>query len=74
MNERATRRVPCPRCAAPTPFVPSNRWRPFCSERCAGIDLGAWASEAYRVESGPPPGDAASPSTDASALLDPGPR
>jgi uncharacterized protein len=51
MNERAARRVPCPRCAAPTMFAPSNRWRPFCSERCAGIDLGAWASEAYRVES-----------------------
>jgi uncharacterized protein len=29
----------------------SNRWRPFCSERCSSIDLGAWASEAYRVES-----------------------
>jgi len=25
------------------------RWRPFCSERCKLIDLGAWASEAYRV-------------------------
>lgn len=52
MKEHAARRVPCPRCAAPTVFAPSNRWRPFCSERCAGIDLGAWASEAYRVDSG----------------------
>jgi uncharacterized protein len=32
----------------------SNRWRPFCSERCSSIDLGAWASEAYRVESKAP--------------------
>jgi uncharacterized protein len=32
----------------------SNRWRPFCSERCSSIDLGAWASEAYRVESKEP--------------------
>jgi endogenous inhibitor of DNA gyrase (YacG/DUF329 family) len=32
----------------------SNRWRPFCSERCSNIDLGAWASEAYRVESKEP--------------------
>jgi endogenous inhibitor of DNA gyrase (YacG/DUF329 family) len=30
-------------------FAPANRWRPFCSERCHGIDLGAWSSEAYRV-------------------------
>lgn len=26
-----------------------NRYRPFCSERCKMIDLGAWATEAYRV-------------------------
>jgi uncharacterized protein len=44
------RHVPCPRCRAPSLFAPANRWRPFCGERCAGIDLGAWGSEAYRVE------------------------
>ena len=27
----------------------ANAFRPFCSERCKLIDLGAWASEAYRV-------------------------
>jgi endogenous inhibitor of DNA gyrase (YacG/DUF329 family) len=26
-----------------------NRFRPFCSERCKLIDLGAWAAESYRV-------------------------
>jgi endogenous inhibitor of DNA gyrase (YacG/DUF329 family) len=26
-----------------------NPWRPFCSERCKLIDLGAWASEEYKV-------------------------
>jgi endogenous inhibitor of DNA gyrase (YacG/DUF329 family) len=26
-----------------------NKFRPFCSERCKLIDLGAWASESYRV-------------------------
>jgi endogenous inhibitor of DNA gyrase (YacG/DUF329 family) len=26
-----------------------NEWRPFCSERCKLIDLGAWASEEYRI-------------------------
>lgn len=25
------------------------KWRPFCSERCKLIDLGAWAAESYRV-------------------------
>jgi uncharacterized protein len=27
----------------------SNRWRPFCSERCRLVDLGAWATESYRI-------------------------
>jgi len=41
--------VACPRCGATVEWTPSARWRPFCSERCKMIDLGAWASEAYRV-------------------------
>ncbi len=50
------RHVPCPACGAPSLFAAANRWRPFCSGRCAGVDLGAWASEAYRVASSPPVG------------------
>jgi endogenous inhibitor of DNA gyrase (YacG/DUF329 family) len=42
-------KVACPTCGQPAEFAPSNRWRPFCSERCRSIDLGAWASEAYAV-------------------------
>jgi endogenous inhibitor of DNA gyrase (YacG/DUF329 family) len=30
--------------------VAANRYRPFCSARCKGADLGAWATEKYRVE------------------------
>ncbi len=41
--------VDCPACSRKTEFAPSNRWRPFCSERCKRIDLGAWASEQYRI-------------------------
>ena len=42
--------VPCPTCRAPAPFSKAlNPWRPFCSERCRLIDLGAWASNEYRV-------------------------
>jgi endogenous inhibitor of DNA gyrase (YacG/DUF329 family) len=44
-----TRKVPCPRCGALSAFDPANKWRPFCSERCKMIDLGAWAAEDYRV-------------------------
>jgi uncharacterized protein len=41
--------VRCPRCAKRAPFSAQNPWRPFCSERCKMIDLGAWAAESYRV-------------------------
>jgi endogenous inhibitor of DNA gyrase (YacG/DUF329 family) len=43
------KQVPCPRCGQLAPFSPENKWRPFCRERCKMIDLGAWASESYRV-------------------------
>ncbi len=26
-----------------------NPFRPFCSERCKVMDLGAWAQEQYRI-------------------------
>jgi uncharacterized protein len=47
------RQVPCPACGELCLFAPKNRWRPFCSPRCAGVDLGAWASESYRVAAPP---------------------
>ena len=40
--------VPCPRCGKRVPFE-GNPFRPFCSERCKLIDLGNWASGAYRT-------------------------
>ena len=46
---RPPRKVACPGCGAPAEYQPSNPWRPFCSERCRTNDLGAWASEAYRI-------------------------
>jgi endogenous inhibitor of DNA gyrase (YacG/DUF329 family) len=51
MSEREPRaiEVPCPACKRPALFHPSNAWRPFCSERCRNADLGAWASEQFRV-------------------------
>lgn len=41
--------VSCPRCAKPVRWGPESPFRPFCSERCKMIDLGAWANEEYRV-------------------------
>ncbi len=42
----------CPICRKPADWSPSNRFRPFCSERCRDIDLGQWAAEVYRVPGG----------------------
>jgi hypothetical protein len=43
------RLVRCPGCGGENLYAPSNPHRPFCSARCRGGDLGAWASEGYRV-------------------------
>jgi uncharacterized protein len=45
----APRVVNCPRCGVPVEWSPQHPFRPFCSERCKLIDLGAWANESYRV-------------------------
>ena len=42
------RTFPCPRCGEASLWE-NNEFRPFCSERCKMIDLGAWATESYRV-------------------------
>ena len=49
----APREVACPACGKAAVFSPSNRWRPFCSERCRLTDLGGWASESYRIPARP---------------------
>ncbi len=45
----AQRMVNCPRCATRVVWSSENPWRPFCSEHCKMMDLGAWASERYRI-------------------------
>ena len=40
--------VKCPVCGKEVEWKESNRYRPFCSERCKQIDLGAWAEEKYK--------------------------
>ncbi len=41
--------VNCPTCRKTVEWIESNQFRPFCSERCKLIDLGAWAAEEYRI-------------------------
>jgi len=47
---RATRGG-CPSCGKPA----AARWRPFCSKRCADLDLHRWLSEGYRIPTDEPP-------------------
>ena len=35
-------RVRCPTCKREVLFTPDSKFRPFCSERCRMVDLGAW--------------------------------
>lgn len=54
--------APCPICGKPA----TVRFRPFCSARCANIDLGRWLKGSYVI-----PGE---PSEDAEAALASEPR
>lgn len=44
----------CPRCGQQTSLDKTqNCWRPFCSERCRLLDLGAWFDESHRISDEP---------------------
>jgi len=47
------RRRRCSICGKPVTL----RHQPFCSARCADIDLGRWLNESYRVATDEPPED-----------------
>lgn len=49
--------VVCPQCGGDSVYGPQNAYRPFCGERCKQLDLGAWASESFRVPTDAPPDD-----------------
>ena len=51
---RGMRTVRCPTCRQETAWE-GNRFRPFCTERCKLIDLGAWFEERYRIPGAPLP-------------------
>lgn len=45
-NEKA---APCPICGK----AKEHHYRPFCSKRCADIDLGRWMTGAYFIAADP---------------------
>jgi len=59
----ASKRPACPICGKPA----EQRYRPFCSRRCADVDLNRWLSGVYAVPGAageqedemPPPPDGA---------------
>lgn len=58
--------VSCPTCKKKIKYSTDNPFRPFCSERCKLLDLGAWADEKRTV-----PGKEVNEDEDADLLADP---
>ena len=45
---------PCPICGKPA----QHEFRPFCSKRCADVDLNRWLGGVYRIETNEGDGEA----------------
>jgi len=41
--------VKCPTCKRPVEWSSESAYRPFCSDRCRLIDLGAWLNEQHKI-------------------------
>jgi endogenous inhibitor of DNA gyrase (YacG/DUF329 family) len=61
--------VKCPTCGRKSEWSEQAPFRPFCSERCRLIDLGAWLSEKRAIpgEPVPSPDDTARPEDEPAA-------
>jgi endogenous inhibitor of DNA gyrase (YacG/DUF329 family) len=44
-----TKTAACPQCRKPASLAETNRFRPFCSERCKLLDLGEWFAEKHTI-------------------------
>ena len=49
MSTLKSTKIACPQCKKSIEYSLSNKFRPFCSERCQLIDLGDWANENFRI-------------------------
>lgn len=67
-------KVACPQCAKKLEWSTDNPHRPFCSERCRMIDLGAWASEEYQIPTEPTENEYSSSFEDPDSGMMPGHR
>ena len=47
------RQIACPTCKREFTWTEAALWRPFCSERCRLIDLGAWLGERHAIPGEP---------------------
>ncbi len=57
--------VKCPTCKRPVEWSKESVYRPFCSERCRLVDLGAWFGEKHRIpDESSAAGDEAAPGPD----------
>lgn len=48
-EQQSARPRKCPICGKP----PVDKYRPFCSKRCADIDLNRWLSGGYAIPASP---------------------
>ena len=46
-------RLRCPTCKREIDWSDAHPYRPFCSERCRLIDLGAWLGEKHAIAGNP---------------------
>ena len=42
-------KVDCPTCGKKVEWTEQSKFRPFCSDRCRLIDLGAWLTEQHKI-------------------------
>lgn len=57
-------RVRCPTCQRELEWSEQSPWRPFCSERCKMVDLGAWFAEERAIAADSETDDPASSASD----------
>lgn len=53
IDKTQTSRSKCPICGA----ISDKHYTPFCSKRCADIDLNRWLSGVYKIETDESPED-----------------
>ena len=65
MTVKVSKIIKCPNCGKPIPWVNSQNFKPFCSERCKLIDFDEWVMEEKVI-----PGDETVNSVDLDESLD----